>query len=87
MRPAVKNTVVLDMAEYMITNGATIRKCAEEYDVSKSYVHYLMHKSLPNISLVMYKELLRVFAYNTEQRASRGGKAKVLKYGSIRGKR
>ena len=60
---------VLEVAEYIISSKATIRKTAKVFGVSKSTIHKDMTERLPKI--------------NKAERHIRGGKATQLKYKAI----
>ena len=79
----IDNNTIVDMANYLIDNKATIRQCAKEFNISRSYIHVLMHQNLPAISKSLYAKICDLFEYNTQQRAVRGGISTYSKYGPI----
>ena len=66
---------VLESAAYILKTGATVRACAERFDVSKTIVHKDMRKRLSNIDGHMAAQVARVLEKNLEERHIRGGMA------------
>ena len=71
---------VLESAEYILRTGATVRACAERFDVSKTTVHKDMRKRLPNIDGYLAAQVAQVLEKNLEERHIRGGMATRRKY-------
>jgi len=71
---------VLEAAEYILRTGATVRACAERFDVSKTTVHKDMRKRLPNIDGHLADKVAKVLEKNLEERHIRGGMATRRKY-------
>ncbi|MBQ7124665.1 MAG: sporulation transcriptional regulator SpoIIID [Oscillospiraceae bacterium] len=71
-------------AEYIIENGATVRKAAKEFGVSKSTVHKDVSQRLSRINPSLYKEVKAVLEKNKMERHIRGGKATKEKYAKLR---
>ncbi|MCR5808406.1 MAG: sporulation transcriptional regulator SpoIIID [Clostridiales bacterium] len=71
---------VLDIAEYIIETGATVRAAAKEFGVSKSTVHKDMTSRLKQIDRSLAKDVAAVLETNKEERHIRGGYATYLKY-------
>lgn len=71
---------VLDVAQYIITTGSTIRKAAKEFGVSKSTIHKDMLERLPKINSSISREVQGVVNINKAERHLRGGIATKLKY-------
>ena len=71
---------VLDEAEYIIENEATVRKTGKIFKISKSTVHKDMKDRLYEISPAKYEMVKSVFEKNLEERHIRGGLATKLKY-------
>ncbi len=71
---------VLDVADYIIENGATVRSAAREFRISKSTVHKDMQERLRMLNPVAYKQVKRVLEHNKEERHIRGGMATYRKY-------
>lgn len=74
---------VLDVAGYIIDTGATVRKAAKEFGVSKSTVHKDMTDRLRHIDRAMAKDVAAVLEVNKEERHIRGGYATYLKYKAL----
>lgn len=70
----VHNRVVAE-AEFMIKNGATIRKTASEFGISKSTVYRDMTKILEGVNRGLYSKVLVVMSVNKSERHIRGGEA------------
>lgn len=70
----------LEIAEYIVETGATVREAAKAYKVSKSTVHKDMSERLPRVNAKMYKEVKLVLEKNKAERHIRGGNATYLKY-------
>ena len=70
----------LEIAQYIIETGSTVREAARAHKVSKSTVHKDMSERLPRINVQMYKQVKRILEKNKAERHIRGGKATYLKY-------
>ena len=68
------------LAEYLVDNGATVRRVARRFGISKSTVHKDMTGRLKYISRPLYKRVARVLEINRAVRHIRGGKATQMKY-------
>ena len=75
---------VLEIAGYIAEHGATVRRAAEIFDVSKSTVHSDMVKRLPRIDAVLYEEVKAILDKNKEERHLRGGEMTKQKYRKMR---
>jgi len=71
---------VLESAEYILRTGATVRACAERFDVSKTTVHKDMRRRLPDIDGNLAEQVARILEKNLEERHIRGGMATRRKY-------
>ena len=71
---------VREVAGYMIDTGATVRKAAREFGVSKSTVHKDMTDRLRQIDRAMAQQVAEVLETNKEERHIRGGYATRMKY-------
>lgn len=71
---------VLDIAQYIIDNDATVRRTARIFNVSKSTVHKDVHERLRNINRDMYRQCHNVLQKNKAERHIRGGIATREKY-------
>ena len=69
-----------ELAVYMIENGATVRKTAEEFGISKSTVHKDLQNKLPRYNHVLYEQVRIVLDNNKKERHIRGGMATKRKY-------
>ncbi len=71
---------VLNVAEYIVEHGATVRSAAREFGISKSTVHHDMQTRLKNLDPSLAKKVKAILAKNREERHIRGGMATYLKY-------
>lgn len=82
-----KDLKTLNMINYIMSNDATIRKTATEFNMSKSTVHDRVRKYLVKTKDV---ELINRFQYvmneHFNNRHINGGKATKAKYGGIKWK-
>lgn len=69
-----------ELAVYMIENGATVRKTAEKFGISKSTVHKDLQNKLPRYNHVLYEQVRIVLDNNKKERHIRGGMATKRKY-------
>lgn len=76
---------VLEVANYIISSKATIRKTAKVFGVSKSTVHKDMTERLPKINPQIAIEAKNILDFNKAERHIRGGKATKMKYKAIEG--
>ena len=67
-------------AEYVIEYGATVRKCAARYGISKSTVHKDLTFKLKQINPTLYEEVKVILEHNKSERHIRGGEATRRKY-------
>ena len=75
---------VIEVAEYIIETGATVRNAAKRFGVSKSTVHKDMTDRLKHLNRNMAREVAAVLAVNKEERHLRGGYATRMKYAGKR---
>ena len=68
------------LADYMITNHATVRKTAAYYGISKSTVHKDLSERLRTVNHALYNEVKAILDINKAERHIRGGEATKLKY-------
>ena len=73
---------VANVVLYMIKTGATIRKTAEEFKISKSTVHQYATVRIWKISAIWAANVREVIEYNKSERYLRGGLATKAKYAS-----
>lgn len=71
---------VLESAEYIINNKATVRNCAKQFGISKSTVHKDVSERLIQISPMMASKVKEVLNKNKSERHIRGGMATREKY-------
>jgi len=68
------------LADYIITNRATVRKTAVYYGISKSTVHKDVTEKLQRINRGLYDEVKVILDFNKAERHIRGGEATKMKY-------
>ncbi len=73
-----------EFARYIIDSGATVRKTAEQFKISKSTVHKDVSYRLKNIDFDLYTKAKAVLDNNLKERHIRGGIATKNKYASIK---
>ena len=73
-------TRVLNIADYIIETGATVRAAAGVFGVSKSTVHKDITERLRTINKALAEKVAAVLEVNREERHIRGGRATYLKY-------
>lgn len=71
---------VLEAAEYIIENNATVRMCAKQFGISKSTIHKDVSERLIQINPVMAIKVREVLDKNKRERHIRGGLATREKY-------
>lgn len=72
-------TRVLNIADYIIETGATVRAAAGVFGVSKSTVQDITER-LRTINKALAEKVAAVLEVNREERHIRGGRATYLKY-------
>ena len=72
---------VIEMANYIIENDATVRQTAKKFDISKTTVHKDMRERLPEIDPELTRQVNSVLEKNRAERHIRGGMATREKYG------
>lgn len=70
-------------AIFIINNNSTIRKCAENFKISKSTVHNDVSKKLKVTNKFLYHRVYKVLNKNFAERHLRGGESTRLKYVKI----
>jgi len=70
----------VQLGEYIIENGATVRSAAKRFNISKSTVHKDMSERLCYISPSLYRQVRAVLEKNKSERHLRGGEATRKKY-------
>lgn len=71
---------VMELAEYIIKNNATVRQTAKEFGISKSTTHQDLCYRIKKINPAMAKEVRKVLDLNKAERHIRGGMATKAKY-------
>ena len=69
-----------ELAVYMIETGATVRKAAEKFGVSKSTVHKDIQNRLSRCNKHLYMQVRTVLDKNKKERHIRGGLATKRKF-------
>ena len=70
----------VELAEYIVENGATVRDAAKQFGVSKSTVHKDVGMRLEKINKCLYIRVKSVLETNKSERHIRGGMATRNKY-------
>ena len=70
----------IEIAQYIVDHGATIRSAAYAFGLSKSTVHKDMEERLKNLHPSLYGQVRRVLSHNKAVRHLRGGEATRRKY-------
>ena len=83
MRESIKDRV-LKIAAYIIETGATVRKAAVVFEVSKSTVHSDMTVRLPLWDKESYRIVKSILDKNREERHICGGEKTREKYRKMR---
>ena len=73
---------VIDIADYLLKTGCTIREVANAFCVSKSTAHKDLSERLPLIDKQKYAEVSAALNDNWAERYLRGGEATKRKYAS-----
>ena len=71
---------VMEIANYIIETGFTVRQTAQVFGVSKSTVHKDVTERLPQINTNLAGEVRKILEKNKAERHLRGGEATRLKY-------
>lgn len=70
----------MEIALYIIETGATVRKAARKFGVSKSTVHMDITERLKKLNPSLWKQVREVLEINKSERHIRGGIATKEKY-------
>lgn len=70
----------VEIGEYIRDTGATVRRAAAVFGISKSTVHIDVTKRLRDIDKLLYDDVKKVLEENKAQRHIRGGIATREKY-------
>lgn len=71
---------VLNVAEYIVEHGATVRDAAKKFGISKSTVHKDATERLQALDVSLAAQVRKVLDVNKEERHIRGGMATKEKY-------
>jgi putative DeoR family transcriptional regulator (stage III sporulation protein D) len=71
---------VVDVSNYIIETGSTVRETAKVFKISKSTVHKDCTERLKEIDKYLLKEVKKVLDFNLSERHLRGGEATKKKY-------
>ncbi len=81
MKEYIKDRI-LEIADYIIKTGKTVRETAKVFEISKSTVHKDMAERLADVDMVRYRKVQKVLKFNLSTRHIRGGLATQKKYKS-----
>lgn len=70
----------VELAEYIIRSGSTVRAAALKFGVSKSTVHMDVTERLKKLNPALYNQVREVLDINKAERHIRGGMATKEKY-------
>lgn len=70
----------INIAQYIIATGNTVRKAAEIFELSKSSVYTDITNKLHKIDYVLWEKCRGVLQENKKQRSNRGGESTRMKY-------
>ena len=70
----------LEIAKYILSEGATVRQAASIFGVSKSTAHKDVTERLPKINPLIADMVKEILETNKAERHIRGGEATKLKY-------
>lgn len=71
---------VMEIANFIINEGATVRQTAKLFGVSKSTVHKDVTERLPKINPLIANQVKNILDINKAERHIRGGRATKMKY-------
>ena len=74
---------VLQAAQYIVENGATVRETGKVLKISKSTVHKDVSERLKQINPVLAMEVRRILDINKAERHIREGQATYRKYKQV----
>ncbi len=75
---------VIELANYIIDNNATVRAAAKEFHISKSTVHKDVTERLQKLNCELFKNVSDILNVNKSERHIRGGIATKEKYKKLR---
>lgn len=71
---------VIEVSDYLLVTGATVRQAANKFGVSKSTIHKDLVERLPELDKKRYEQVKLVLDNNKAERHLRGGEATKQKY-------
>lgn len=71
---------VINIANYIIENNATVRQTAKKFGISKSTVHKDVTQTLKQVNKPLYLQVKEILDINKKERHLRGGEATRRKY-------
>ena len=74
----------IELGEYIVESGATVRQAAKKFGISKSTVHKDVSERLKYIDPQLQRRVKAVLDVNKAQRHIRGGMATKQKYSEVR---
>jgi putative DeoR family transcriptional regulator (stage III sporulation protein D) len=75
---------VMEIGDYILETGYTVRQTAQVFGVSKSTVHKDVTERLPLVNANLAMEVRKILEKNKAERHLRGGEATRLKYYTLR---
>ena len=75
---------VLQAARYILESGATVRRCARQFGVSKTTIHKDMRFRLRQLDEELYERVDKILRQNLQERHLRGGEATRQKFRALR---
>ena len=68
------------LGRYIVRTGATVRKAAQQFGMSKSSVHKDVHERLKAVHPGLYSEVREILEYHNAVRHLRGGAATRMRW-------
>lgn len=76
----------IELANYILDSGATVREVAKIFNVSKSTVHKDVSERLKQIDYEKYLSVKKILEFNLSERHIRGGLSTKRRYKIIKEK-
>ena len=73
----------IEIGNYIIEEGATVRQAAKKFGISKSTVHKDITERLEEIDSILAKDARKILDVNKKERHIRGGLATKKKYETL----
>ncbi|MDR1806153.1 MAG: sporulation transcriptional regulator SpoIIID [Clostridium sp.] len=80
---AIPEERAVELAEFIVETGGTVRTAAKRFGVSKSTVHMDVARRLRRTNPALYLQVRQVLDVNKAQRHLRGGMATREKYQAL----